>query len=76
MSDMKIREIVSKFNAEITNLDNIKSKFCVHPEKDFTRNRKITFVSTIKSILAFGGGTLTNELLRLNKISVDTPTSS
>ena len=73
---MKIQEIVSKFNTEILNLDNMRSKFCVHPEKNFTRNRKISFVSTIKSILAFGGGTLTNELLKLNKFSVDTPTSS
>lgn len=73
---MKVEEIVSKFNSELLNLDSIRPEFCVHPEKDFTRNRKIPFLSTIKSILAFGGGTLTNELLKLNKFSVDTPTSS
>ena len=73
---MNIQEIVTKFDSELTKLDSIKSEFCIHPEKDFSRNRKITFVSTIKSILSFGGGTLTNELLKINKFATDTPTSS
>ena len=73
---MNIQEVVTKFNSEIMKLDNIKSEFCIHPKKDFSRNRKITFVSTIKSILSFGGGTLTNELLKINKFATDTPTSS
>ena len=73
---MNIQEIVTKFDSELTKLDSIKSEFCIHPEKDFSRNRKITFVSTIKSILSFGGGTLTNELLKINKFTTDTPTSS
>ena len=57
---MNIQEVVTKFDSELTKLDSIKSEFCIHLEKDFSRNRKITFVSTIKSILSFGGGTLTN----------------
>ena len=73
---MNIQEVVTKFDSELTKLDSIKSEFCIHPEKDFSRNRKITFVSTIKSILSFGGGTLTNELLKINQFATDTPTSS
>lgn len=73
---MNIQEVTTKFNSEIKRLDNIKSEFCIHPEKDFSRNRKITFVSAVKSILSFGGGTLTNELLKLNKFAEDTPISS
>ena len=73
---MNIQEVVTKFDSELTKLDSIKSEFCIHPEKDFSRNRKITFVSTIKSILSFGGGTLTNELLKINKFATGTPTSS
>lgn len=73
---MNIKEVVTKFDSELIKLDSIKSEFCIHPEKDFTRNRKITFISTIKSILSFGGGTLTNELLKINKFATDTPTSS
>ena len=73
---MNIQEVVTKFDSELTKLDSIKSEFCIHPGKDFSRNRKITFVSTIKSILSFGGGTLTNELLKISKFATDTPTSS
>lgn len=73
---MNIQEVVTKFDSELTKLDSIKSEFCIHPEKDFSRNRKITFVSTIRSILSFGGGTLTNELLKINQFATDTPTSS
>ena len=73
---MQINEAIEIFNLQITNLNNMKSKFCIHPEKDFTRNRKISFLSIVKSILSFGGGTLTNELLKFNRFSTDTPTSS
>lgn len=73
---MNIQEVVTKFDSELAKLDSIKSEFCIHPEKDFSRNRKITFVSTIRSILSFGGGTLTNELLKINQFATDTPTSS
>lgn len=73
---MNIKEVAERFDSEIMKLDAIKSEFCMHPEKDFTRDRKISFVSVMKSILSFGGGTLTNELLKINKFSIDTPTSS
>lgn len=68
---MNIQEVVERFDSEIMRLDNIKSEFCIHPKKDFTRDRKISFVSAIKSILSFGGGTLTNELLKINKFASD-----
>lgn len=73
---MNIQKVVKKFNSEIMKLDNIKSEFCVSPEKDFTRDRKISFASVIRSILSFGGGTLTSELLKINKFTLDLPTSS
>lgn len=73
---MNIQKVVEKFNSETMKLDNIKSEFCVSPEKDFTRDRKISFASLIRSILSFGGGTLTSELLKINKFTPDLPTSS
>ena len=73
---MKIQEVVEKFHSEIAKLETIKSEFCIHPEKDFTRDRKIPFSSVIRTILSFGGGTLTNELLKINKFAPDSPTSS
>lgn len=73
---MNIQEVVEKFNSEIAKLETVKSEFCIHPEKDFTRDRKIPFSSVIRTILSFGGGTLTNELLKINKFAPDSPTSS
>lgn len=73
---MNIQEIVAKFDSEIMSLDDIKSEFCIHPKKDFTRDRKLSFSSTIRTILSFGGGTLTNELLKINRFAPDAPTSS
>ena len=73
---MNIKDITERFDSEIMELDAIKSKFCTHPKKDFTRNRKLSFVSVVTLILSFGGGTLTNELLKINRFAMDTPTSS
>ena len=73
---MNIKEIVTKFNSQIRKLDLMKSQFCNCPGKDFTRNRKLSFESTIRTILYFGGGTLTNELLKINRFSIATPSSS
>ncbi len=73
---MNIQEIVAMFDSEIMNLDARKAEFCVHLDKDFTRNRKIPFASAVRTILSFGGGTLTNELLKINRFAPDSPTSS
>ncbi len=73
---MNAKAVTSKFNMQIHNLDQIKSTFCANPESDFTRNRKLPFESVVRSILSFGGGTLTNELLKINKFSLSTPSSS
>ena len=73
---MNIKEIVAKFNLQIKKLNLMKAQFCRCPEKDFTRDRKLSFESIIRSILYFGGGTLTNELLKINRFSIDTPSSS
>lgn len=73
---MNTKEAISKFNSQITSLNHIKSKLCCRPEKDFTRNRKVSFEFTIRSILSFGGGNLTNELLKARKFALDTPSSS
>lgn len=73
---MNLKETVAKFNSQIRNLDRMKSEFCRNPEKDFTRNRKLSFESTIRSVLFLGGSTLTNEILKINKFSPNAPSSS
>lgn len=38
--------------------------FSVSPKKDFTRNRKLTFETMVKTLLCMEGGSLTNELMK------------
>ena len=38
--------------------------FSTKPEKDFTRNRKLSFETMIKTLLCMEGGNLTNELMK------------
>ena len=73
---MNIQKVVETFHSEIVKLETIKSEFCIHPEKDFIRDRKIPFSAVIRSILSFRGSTLTNELLKINKFAPDSPTLS
>ncbi len=48
----------------ISNLDSIKWMFMNDPEKDFTRNRKISFGDFISICLQMEGGALQNELIK------------
>ena len=38
--------------------------FFAAPEKDFTRNRKLSFETMVKTLLCMEGGSLTNELMK------------
>ena len=60
----------------IENLDSVKWMFVMNPEKDFTRDRKISFEKFINICLQMEGGTLQNELLKYFNFSDDTPTKS
>ncbi len=48
----------------IENLDSVKWMFIINPEKDFTRDRKISFEKFINICLQMEGGALQNELLK------------
>ena len=50
--------------------------FVKQPEKDFTRNRKLTFEKMMTSFLMMEGGSLRKELLDLNQYRLDTPSVS
>ena len=50
--------------------------FVKQPEKDFTRNRKLTFEKMMTSFLMMEGGSLRKELLDLNQYKLDTPSVS
>ena len=48
----------------ISAIDSRKYEFCLNPEKDFTRNRKMTFGETISFILSLSSYSLPAELRR------------
>ena len=60
----------------ISELDSVKYLYLANPEKDFTRNRKISFERFINICLQMEGGALQNELLKHFDFAEDTPTKS
>lgn len=60
----------------ISNLDEISSLFILHPEKDFTRKRKLDFQTLIKTLLTMSGSSLNKELLDFFDFAPNAPTVS
>ena len=60
----------------INNLSNVCSIFCVNPDTDFTRNRKLDFETTMKIVLCMGASPIKDELLKFNDFSIATPSAS
>ena len=60
----------------ISNIDSRKHEFCLNPEKDFTRNRKMTFGETISFILSLSSYSLPAELRRYFKSGSKLPSKS
>lgn len=60
----------------IHNLTSKASLYVKNPEKDFTRNRKLSFEKVITFILCMGGGSLTNELMNYFGCTPDLVTAS
>ena len=52
------------------------SDFVRNPKSDFTRVRKLSFITTFNSILSMGGTSLDRELLELWNFEENTPTKS
>lgn len=65
---MSIKDIVCKFNYEISKFANRKSEFCNCTGRDFSRNRKQNFENIIHSILSLNVVSLTNELLKIHPL--------
>lgn len=73
---MNVKTVKKQFDLQIKNFSKNKDLFCRSPGKDFTRKRKQSFETIIRSILSLNGSSLTNEILRIHKYSVNTPTAS
>ena len=70
---MNVKEALKKC---ISQLDSMKYLFLNNPEKDFTRERKISFEQFINICLQMDGGALQSELIKYYDFSEDTPTKS
>lgn len=60
----------------IAELDSIKWLYLMNPDKDFTRDRKITFEKFINICLQMDGSSLQNELMKHFDFAEETPTKS
>ena len=60
----------------IKNLSDVCSIFCVNPDTDFTRNRKLDFETIMMIIFCMGASSIKDELLKFNDFSIDTPFAS
>lgn len=60
----------------IKNLSDVCSIFCINPDTDFTRNRKLDFETTMMIVLCMGASPIRDELLKFNDFSIDTPSAS
>ena len=59
----------------IDNMATDKSSFVKNPDKDFTRNRKLTFTDLIRFLLSLGGSNSTKELMEFFSYSPDMPST-
>lgn len=51
-------------------------EFFIHPNTDFTRNRKLSFIDTITLILCMEAGSIKDELYKYFGLHIDNPTAS
>lgn len=70
------RHLKNVLNHNIKKMAECSAIFCENPEKDFTRERILTFERTVKDVIFMGTGSLMDELLKLHFHSLDAPTSS
>lgn len=69
---MKPAVIKKNLKDVIDLLDHNSSTYLFHPDKNFTRNRKLPFITMIEMIMKMGGGSLSKELLEWFDYAEDT----
>ena len=67
--------VKNKLSSLIHEMATASWLFSKNPEVDFSRNRKLDFVSTIQFLLSMESGSLKKELLDYFQFSVDTPSA-
>lgn len=63
MADNFLSQLKQTLDNCILELDEIHSMFCIHPETDFTRNRKISFQDYIRFMIQMQSKSVSNEIL-------------
>lgn len=76
MSNTFPKKIKRNLFDSINHLSQMKENFVLCPEKDFTRNRKLSFKKVIMLLISMGSSTVTKELLDYFDFKIDTPTAS
>ena len=71
-----IRSVKRKLDEAITQLCEVSWMFSKHPDRDFTRTRKLPFRKVISFLLSMEGGSLTTEMMSHFGYSTDTASSS
>lgn len=70
-------EVKEKLNSIIDNISNVSWLYCTTPGHNFTRSRKLDFASTMRLIIAMGGGTVNEEMMEFFQYDLDrSPTQS
>ena len=70
------RHLKNVLNHNIRKIAEHPAVFCENPDKDFTRDRMLTFESTVRNVICMSAGSLKDELLKLYGHSPETPTAS
>lgn len=71
-----ILKLKRTLNSQINALDCEKSVFVVNPERDFTRNRKLSFKKITEMLLCMGKGSLPIEINKYMNYKKNTPSVS
>lgn len=72
---MKPKHIKKLLMSEIKKVASEPHKYCMNPDTDFTRNRKLSMEKMLQGIIGMESKCLTNELLDLFQVSAETPTT-
>ena len=68
--------VKEKLNSIIKEMGKTPNSFVKNPDKDFIRNRKLSFETVMKLLLSMGGNNIYKELLDYFKYDIDTATAS
>ncbi|WP_458455719.1 IS4 family transposase [Methanobrevibacter sp.] len=73
---MKPKHIKKLLLSEIKAVANNSDRYCYEPKRNFSRTRKLSFETVIKSIIGMESKNLTNELIDIFNSSHDMPSAS